>query len=341
MKTAAIGARLMDERGSAMVEMALSLIVIIPLVFYAILLNDLLATRLDLQEAVLSSTWDFTNQDYEQGAADDIVADVQHLDRLMWCDHTSAIDSYDHATDCSGESHHTNMGAHSCWLAPGAEQITCSVDAGVGQFSGGVAGRFASDYTRGGMFTCTGRIAALNYFVPQQFFSEFSSVDLTDREKQSGSVHGSAQSAGGGDVFLYAEQRFSLLVDTWALNTTEDVAPDDKSGRLYERVKTIYEGNAGYAAFAAADLAFFGAALEKQLLNPAFPALGDDPLDPAVSILHGDASSPPPKVRIEQDSGTGTYHATPWKDWEDDPYSNTWDQRGKWYMGCEEAEQCG
>ncbi|HEY0093945.1 MAG TPA: hypothetical protein VGB96_06455, partial [Archangium sp.] len=53
-------------RGAAAVEMALSMLVFVPIFLYALFLDDLLRYSLDAQEAALSTVWDFTVQDYSR-----------------------------------------------------------------------------------------------------------------------------------------------------------------------------------------------------------------------------------------------------------------------------------
>ena len=54
-------------RGQAAVELAVSLIIIMPLVFYSLFLADLTAYRLDQSEAVYSTSWDFMMHNYNKG----------------------------------------------------------------------------------------------------------------------------------------------------------------------------------------------------------------------------------------------------------------------------------
>ncbi|MFZ5471719.1 MAG: hypothetical protein ACOZIN_20010 [Myxococcota bacterium] len=315
-------------RGGATVELAISMIVLIPIFLYALFLDDLLRYRLDLQEAVVSSPWDFTTQSYQPSAP--ALWDVQHFNRLSWCDHTSAYNSFDESFECEDQNHHQAVGAHVCWLTQGSKQVTCQLSKNEGKFAGLIPGAIHEEFNRGGFYQCSARVAVLNYLLPQTLFSEFSQTVMTDRKKMSGAVHSEGSGAAAGDVYLLDSQEFGLVTDTWALNTTQDrtVAED---GLLYDRVNKAYTTNPQ----ADAPLKVFALLLsgQKELLSPALLAWWDDPSKPNVSILHGSTTKAPPPARIEQEGGQGSYHATPWKDWSSDEHEATWNGRGGYYMG--------
>ena len=81
--------RLRLRRGQATVELAVTTIVFVPLCLYVLFLDDLLRYKLDLAEAVFSSSWDYTSIPYDKGAPD-----LSSADEFTYCDHTSAYDSY-------------------------------------------------------------------------------------------------------------------------------------------------------------------------------------------------------------------------------------------------------
>ncbi len=62
----------------------------------------------------------------------------------------------------------------------------------------------------------------------------------------------------------------------------------------------------------------------------------ENPLTPNVS-LHSLGKSPSTQDIEQDEGGTQEYYATPWKDWNNDPYEKTWEKRGKYYMGCTSA----
>ncbi len=327
-------------RGGATVETALLLLVLVPTFFYAVLLDDLLRFKLDLQEAVLSSPWDFTTQNYQSGVN---VWSVQHNNRLMWCDHTSAYDSYDQSYDCDGSEHHRSVGAHICWLQREARQVTCTrQDADLGASYGDMtAGSFKSRFNNGGMFSCRARAAVLNYLVPQAYMQHFAQVDHLDREKfeNEGAVHSDAAGATSLEVYVLEEQAFGLVTDPWALNVSENRRGGEKSGALHDRVAHIYRSNPGYfmAAMRGPQLVMQG--MQDQLISPLvlMDGMGDDTTNPNVAVQHADDAQPPP-VSVQQDVGSGDYYATPWQDWDLDKPAETHQNRGPYYMGNESEE---
>ena len=134
--------RFKSRRGGAAVELALSMLLIVPVFMYALFLDDLLRFTLDLQEAVLSTGWDFTIQNYNKALpTKNGASQVQSNARLMFCDHESGHEAFDgedgSSADCNGEEHHKHdVVAHICWLNGNAKQITCpDADTSVGALS--------------------------------------------------------------------------------------------------------------------------------------------------------------------------------------------------------------
>ena len=103
---------------AALLQLAASMLLIVPIFLYVLFLEDLLRHKLTLQEAVVSTPWDFTGVDYEKldGPVED---EVSHYARNMWCDHSSAYNSYDIDFECGNDDpnrHHKAVSAHVCWM---------------------------------------------------------------------------------------------------------------------------------------------------------------------------------------------------------------------------------
>lgn len=237
-------------RGAAAVETALCMLVIVPVFLYALFLDDLLRHAMDAQETALSTTWDYTVQDYgkapekgSNGQDKEAFAGfelVQGFARQMYCDHESGLDSFDAepARECQetleSEMHHKELGAHACWLNPGAEQVRCSLNrfkpdeqsAGtpdspvVGSYGVGLHDAYMNRFSRGGLIRCQARLGVQNYLMGRGFLNDtFSKVDLA-RDKKSGSIHANAR--GGkleddprgvaGDVYLLPRERLAIQV---------------------------------------------------------------------------------------------------------------------------------
>lgn len=337
-----------QQRGAASVETALCMLVIIPVFTYALFLDDLLRYASDLQEAVTSTPWDFTIQNFNKpgegglkqvGASDPPAGQtaVQHNARLMFCDHESSGDSYNQAQDCDSLDHHDGkaLSGHVCWLNSDAHQVSCeTVRTNVGDFSDSVFGSYKGAHgNNGGLFECHGRTVVENYLMPKTFLQKFSKVDLSKENwKHKGSdYHGNAQS-GTNDTAYYLEQvRFAIVADPWALNDKGlRATPGTRSGEVWDRVNSVYTNNtAQSAATAAADL-FLAQAVSQGLL-------GDISADPVGTPNISFAASGTSSVDVPQSGGQQGYYSTPWRD---QPYQDTHSGRGDYYMGCTSEEGC-
>jgi hypothetical protein len=123
--------------------------------------------------------------------------DVGGMNRLKYCDHTAAFDSYGRDFDCQGAGgaeedsgggggfdttggggnsklgHHHATGAHQCWLG-GGQQLKCSLDKTAGREI--VAGKpmgefFASPWNRGGIENCSAQLNVFNWIIPKSISS--------------------------------------------------------------------------------------------------------------------------------------------------------------------------
>ncbi|MCY1081011.1 hypothetical protein [Archangium lansingense] len=365
-------ARHSKQRGAASVEAAISMLIIIPAFMYALFLDDLLRYAGDLQEAVVSTPWDFAGQNYTQpnsrglkgGASDKKPLggnlEVQHQARLMYCDHESSGDSYTASNgktnDCDGEDHHKGkaLSGHVCWLNEGAHQVTCeAVQRNVGVLGASLYQDYHNQFARaGGMYECHGQEVVENYLLPKSFLQEFAGSEKMSKENWSNngsSIHDNATAGKADTAYYLAEQRYAILMDSWAVNEVPAnggegesqvdmaVAPGTKSGPLYDRVDLVYSGNMLYTPFQLATTAFLTQASNK-LLSPMIAfSRPDDPVTPNVSLTKMGTS--PPLQKIQQDSGSPQYYSTPWKDWSNNPYEKTHGKRGKYYMGCKTAQK--
>lgn len=346
--TSELERRLRAEHGGAMVETAISMLVIVPIIFYSLFLDDLLRYKLDLQETAVQSVWNFTVRDYHEGG--DHAANVHWQDQMQYCNHTSAFDSYDADRDCDNEEHHKSMAAHQCWFYPNQSdtgQIWCAmVDEDLTSDYPdltGIATGLAGLANKGGLWRCWARTSVVNSFMPQELFSEFSDVRLSEKERyDSDNPHSNAS----GDVFIFPYDRAALLTDTWALNDATDYDPNNEgSDDFYERVDNVFRGGITYFIFKALSLVFLANAWANDLLFPGLGfVFGDDPAVPNLSVKHGSPGSPPDAHTVSENGSNSDYWATPWDGFgsgdTSDKYKKTWDARGEYYMGCKQAEDC-
>ncbi len=338
-----------QQRGAASVETAISMLVIIPVFTYALFLDDLLRYAADLQEAVVSTPWDFTIQDYTKPGTLGLSSvpgtapvaggtAVQKNARLMFCDHESSGDSYDQAKDCDGLNHHVGraLSGHVCWLNGNAHQIACeNARTNVGDFADPTFSSYKSGYgDNGGLYECHGREIVENYLMPKTFLQEFSKVNLSKENWKSkgGDVHSNAQAGDDTTAYYLAQVNFAVVADPWALNdkSIQLQAAGTTSGPVWDRVNSVYSSNIAYAPAVAMTGVFLAQTVSQGLLlnitadpvtkpNISFPAAND------------------PKVTVTQDSGSGQYFSSPWRD---AAYRNTNSARGDYYMGCTSPAGC-
>lgn len=119
-----------SEQGQAMVEFAILMIVFIPLLVWSMYFMDVGHHMLDLQETVLSTTWDYTgrtNQGIDSSSNTQTLQSVFHANRFEYIDHTSAYDDYAHIKNTASETsagtadsdeqkYHYEYGAKAAWV---------------------------------------------------------------------------------------------------------------------------------------------------------------------------------------------------------------------------------
>ena len=281
--------RRLKARGQAVLEMSLLLIVMVPIIFYTLFLDDLLRYRVDMLEAVVSSPWDFTAIDQQKNNG----GNVAQFERHAWCDHTYTYNSYDVDYECDSDPsnanggagrHHKAFTAHVCWLVEGGQQIECSTNSDTGKIDDN------AKYNGGGVTTCSARAGVFNYFIVQQAMAGFTNMNnLTEAEHMSGAVHDHFGAASA-NIFMLEKQQFAILHDDWATKTPSNVdamfdfLPDFGDllggGATFKgRVKIYYDK---FAKFDDAD-DFFKKIKDDKLIDEGAKndGLGDDP-----STLH-------------------------------------------------------
>jgi hypothetical protein len=270
-------------RGAAAVELAVTMVLLVPLIMYTLFLEDLLAYKLENQEPTIVAGWDHAFVNYQTGTD---IGRVQNLNQLKYCDHTSAFDSYDKSYDCNDTVHHEAATAHQCWLVPGAKQLACGISSIVGMEILPPNTEFLTWYgmfNKGGMARCTAKLGVMNYFLPNKFFN-WAAHSGAQREvigktklggesaKQGSGAETVHDEAGGADdadsdgtsvdpragesraaagSWVLKEEVFAVLTDPWALSTDDDgsgdlpaTSPDGiQFGHPFWNRSTIYFGN--------------------------------------------------------------------------------------------------
>lgn len=179
-------------RGQAAVELAVTMIMLVPLIFFALFLEDFAYYKTEGQEPVVAAASDFVIPDYMKAAPTD--GDLARFNRLKFCDHTAGYDSYDVQFECNappggggsggaggglsttGESgaqmgHHHATGAHQCWLG-GGKELHCNISKGVDALAIPASQPFLTFYgtnwNNGGIAECTAQLKIFNWIIPRQ-----------------------------------------------------------------------------------------------------------------------------------------------------------------------------
>ena len=247
---------LKNERGSAMVEFSILMLVFVPMLTYGFYLMDLGHHLLDLQETVLSTTWDYTSRTYEgttdTSASNTALDNVFHANRFEYIDHTSAYDDFNDLQSQSDEKkYHFEMGSKAAWIAgkglgsgageskglgsvgydnyksdyaaDDSRQITCAVNPGadLGWMVGGAMANEAAafgntSFARGGVVTCWAKLHVYNYVIPEKFLQDHSAVDMTKSKYNQQSQDVEKLTDSAKPITL--KDHAAVSFGTWALN---------------------------------------------------------------------------------------------------------------------------
>lgn len=257
-----------DERGAAMVELAVLMLVLIPLLTYGFYLMDFGHHMLDLQELVISTTWDYTSRTAQAnpnntGASNQEIFSVYEANRFEYLDHTSAYDDFANLQSKSDEKkYHYEMGSKAAFvsgrdLPAGAgqnlgrgnvdigsyatdyasdegRQVTCAVDqSDMDWLLGGdvnpAINYGKSRFNRGGTVVCWAKLFVYNYIVPEKFMQEHAAVDMTDSKLQQRSTDVETLTSSVKPKVL--RDHAAVSFDTWAINDGSDTLPGRSGNR--------------------------------------------------------------------------------------------------------------
>lgn len=289
------------RRGAAAVELAVTMILLVPLIMYTLFLEDLLAYKLDEQEPTIVAGWDHITPDYQNNSPD-----VGGMNRLKYCDHSSAFDSYEKDFDCEDGNHHEAGTAHQCWMVPGAKQLECTNDTSLGMEILPMNQEFLTwhgTYNKGGMARCTATLAVMNYFLPNKFFNwaahSGAQTEVTGKGKLGGNgwassdVHGDAKgSEAAPSSWFLKEEVFAVMSDPWALNVISDTSPGSFGAQrghpFWDRANVYFDDlTGGFMKQGNSDAKDYRSSLDELIgekaaqdadsLPPCFTNCGDDP----------------------------------------------------------------
>jgi hypothetical protein len=115
------------QEGGAAVEFAALSLVMVPLWLFTMFSSDTMFHMLDVQEAVIATTWDMSQVQFgNQAHQVDIDStgsstSVAKMNRLQFADHDSSFinEGAISGGKFSGDNHHTNAFSHTCWCNGG------------------------------------------------------------------------------------------------------------------------------------------------------------------------------------------------------------------------------
>lgn len=283
------------EDGGAAVEFAVLMFILCPLWFFTMFSSDAMFHMLDVQEAVLSATWDLSQQQF--GNEKDM-PDVGQFNRLQFADHDSSFTNEDVlSTGFSKEDHHTNPFGHTCFcqghdssgnldcrkeLKPyttkEAHQVACKWVKGVG-FGTPPAQDLASAVGgQGGVWECGAKGWLYNYLVPERFIPDFKAaerVPLFTRKKRAAGQHDN-DGALSADILL--REHAAIVIDPWAVTVkpnggvTPGVEREDTDPIFFKRTLSVFTHKIWYAFPTVPAMSFMGKAANKKLgVAPASP----------------------------------------------------------------------
>lgn len=311
MRTTGSIERLRGERGGAMVELAVLMLIFVPLILLPMYFQDAMRYKLDNQESVYSTAWDFAYGNYQDDSASSIAGSIESANRDIYKDLWPG-----------SKKKAVGPWANFEWR----QEITCdSVEKSFGAMTYPMlAQAYHMVYTKGGLVTCRGSINVENHYIPNVFLQEFAQKDLFEPGK---------------NAIQYKEQKFGILVDPWCLQdaaSTITIGGIPVSGlKFYQRVMIVWLADSKHNDFTDAWKAF-GDKMESEDISKSRTSLEtnvDNPTMLKIRALHL-ADRKMPVVAL----GQFQFWVSPFKDGNDDKYEETFNNRDEYYLGCKTFE---
>ncbi len=362
------------SRGAALTEFAIMVPVIVLILWFAIYFWEVIHVRLKLQEATRFATWEFTAyplHDYGEGTGsrfDEVEGEITDLTLAMYAD----LDSSDREAPAGGPVRENSFLATGWdlervrireseppdvtgeFLSELALDVVLMVEAWIESLLTSIDNPYAVGpvlwttrslpsidrrwgFNNRGWVTTQVQIRVYNLMVPERF------RDITSlRFEQDRWVRRR----------LRLTEEAALLADSWRLNDGSDVRHGDTDGGYYEQVDRIFLLNRDRASLATT--AMEAVWLEAMLcsLDADIPRASEPVL---VSLSHHRGEDG--RVHLNVDGGRATFDTSPLtvphsaeNDFCDDeygeevgeggsecaPYRESLDNRGEYFMGCEE-----
>jgi len=307
MRTTSHMPGLQGERGGAMVELAVLMLIFVPLILLPMYFQDALRYKLDNQEAVYSTAWDFAYGNYQDDKASSIAGSIESANRDIYADLWPG-----------SKKKAAGPWANFEWR----QKITCdNVEKNFAALTYPMlAQTYHQVYTKGGLVTCRGSINVENHYIPRVFLQEFAQKDLF---------------APGTNSIEYKEQKFGIMVDPWCLQDAKNtitIGGIPISGlKFYERVFFIWNAADKHKDFTDAWKAFGDKMADKKISKSrsSLESNLDNPTMLKLRALHlADKKQTVPALGLMQ------FWVSPFKDGNGDKYEETFDNRDKFYLGC-------
>lgn len=355
------------RRGQSLTEFAIMIPIIVLVLWMAIYYWEVIQVRLKLQEAARFATWEFTAyplHDYDEGTGsrfDEVEGEITDLTMRLYED----LDSSDEGAVMPGPT------AANTFLATGWELQRVRIrESTPPDLTGEIIGELALDV----VLTVEAWIEAMltsigNPYAVGPVLWTIRSLPSIDRRwgfNNRGWVTTSVQarvhnlmvprSFRGITSLRYEQGRWvrpslrlreesAILADSWRLNDGADVRHGTESGGYYDQVNRIFLLNRGRAGPAITAIE----AVRLEAILCAFQDLPDASDPVLVSLNHHEGQDG--RIRLGTDGGRSTFDTTPLTvphESEDEgssgePYQETLDNRGEYFMGCDEPmnASCG
>ncbi len=314
------------ERGGAMVELVVLMLVFVPLILLPLYFQDAVHFKLNAQEAIYSSAWDFAYGDYEKKTVSELAGSIRSEN---W-----EIFKNGHSGDKKDKA--DGPWANFKWESSG-KVATCTSEKDfekpLGSISGAsLIGQFHNKYTNGGLVDCRGAILVENRYIPQKFLPEFTKDNNTDMFIKKNEW---LKYTDKGDDYA-----FGVVVDPWTIHKADNIEDGDGNSPFMERTNYCWKraptSAISFAAAVATWATFMGKAKDLVL---SVGSLGE-PYYIAPNKMRDITSLHPIKNTNKRDVALGgqkNFWVSPYEDGKQNTYKKTYDNRDGWYLGCKSA----
>ncbi|MBW1807939.1 MAG: hypothetical protein JRJ87_07055 [Deltaproteobacteria bacterium] len=323
------------EHGAAMVELVVLMLIFVPLVMLPLYFQDAIRYKLDAQEAVYSTAWDFAYGNYESKSFGDLHETIEQKNeeifRNLWSGNKN--DKQDPA----------GPWANFEWSGNASQPVTCEADTAFMEPSIGalLARSFHnSEYgKKGGFIECKGNIKVENHYIPQFFMTEFTGNNDKEMFLEQDQF---MEFLEGGEPY-----KFGIMVDPWCIHNPDKIEKDAQGNPAFkDRVAYVYrKAIPSLITFEHFELRFAAWALKlvnKKITLPIGLAVGLIDYPPGLptdtvdfTSLHFPDTTKEIKGRL---SGNIEFWVSPFKDGDDNMYEKTFKAREQFYLGCNKLE---